>query len=312
MIGIGLVAGLAGCGPGVGVAIGEDPVADTDVLEPITTDTTPPPSTTSTPSPTTPSPTTEGPGFPAVTDFEELGPYETVVDAGLSEGCLVHRPETLGEAELPHPVVLWADGVGDFPALYSELLAHLASHGFVVAAAEEVDLGSGVELLGCLDALSQASDEPDSVYSGWLDLERVAAMGHDQGANGALMAGTDPRVHATVPVQPFYELPLAPFGFDKEAIAEQQGPMLLLSGEDDDVAVPDVHQEPIYEGTTVDVIWATRLEGTHRGPLFDGGPFRLPITAWLRFRFMDDALAAEAMDDPCTLCDDEMWDVLER
>ncbi|MBX2801902.1 MAG: acetylxylan esterase [Myxococcales bacterium] len=250
--------------------------------------------------------------FPDVDSFVQSGPYATVVETSLGVNCTIHRPEVLGEAGIPHPIVLWGNGTGTWPGLYAGLLSHLASHGFVVAAADTLNAGSGAEMLECLDALAIDAQEPGNVYEGWLDPTRVGAMGHSQGGAGALMAGADPRVHTTVPLQPFIE-PI-PFGgdFDKASIGTQQGPMLLLSGEIDDIANPDEHQQPVFDDTNADVVWAMQLGANHFAPLGDANDFRLPITAWFRARLMDDPAADEVLEGPCTLCDRPDWVVLRR
>src|SRR5262245_48160061 len=71
--------------------------------------------------------------FPAVTSFSEPGPFE-IVQHALAD-CTVHRPAVLGKNGVTHPVIIWGNGTFSVPVFYTGVLSHLASHGFIVAAA---------------------------------------------------------------------------------------------------------------------------------------------------------------------------------
>ncbi|MEM6929019.1 MAG: alpha/beta hydrolase [Myxococcota bacterium] len=244
--------------------------------------------------------------------FDEPGPYATVEDGDAFGGCTVHRPEELGSAGLPHPIVLWGNGTAAIPAFYRDLLAHLASHGFVVAAADTPNAGAAVEMLDCRDQLLLRAAEENDVWFEQLDARGVGATGHSQGGAGALMAGADPGVHTTAPLQPYID-PI-PFGgrFDREAIGSQTGPQLLLSGDADDIATPEAQQRPVFEGANVRTVWATLRGADHFEPLGDAGRYRGVVTAWFRDQLMDDPIAAERFADACGLCDEADWTVEER
>jgi hypothetical protein len=123
------------------------------------------------------------------------------------------------------------------------------------------------------------------------------------------MAGRDPRVRATAPLQPY--IGWIPFGgaFSKAAIEQQRGPMLLVSGSADLIAIPGLHQRPVYDDVNQPVFWATRSLATHLEPLGSAGSYRGPVTAWFRAWLMGDAHAAEVFSSPCTLCADTSWTI---
>lgn len=56
-------------------------------------------------------------------------------------------------------------------------------------------------MLGCLDWLEKESLREGRAFKGAVDVAHVGASGHSQGGTGAIMAGHDPRVVATVPIQ---------------------------------------------------------------------------------------------------------------
>lgn len=251
-----------------------------------------------------------GGNFPPVSSFSARGPFSTVVETPAFSGCTIHRPSTLGQNGVTHPVILWGNGTGATPSTYSALLSHWASHGFIVAAANTSNAGNGSQMINCLDFVLDRNDNPSSIYFNRVDPERVGTSGHSQGGAGAVMAGRDGRVTATAPLQPY--IGFIPFGgrFDDDSIDEQHAPMFLLSGSADTIADPDDHQEPIFDGVPVFVAWGTLLGASHFVPTGNGGGFRGPTTAWFRWLLMDDPAAGAVFDDPCTLCSDPAWDVL--
>ena len=180
---------------------------------------------------------------PALAAFDKAGPLTT---KGYSEGrgCTIFRPETLTGKS---PIVLWGNGTGVTPAGYAGMLNQLASHGFVVAAADTTNAGTAIEMLECLKYLTEESSRAGSRYEGKLDIAKVGASGHSQGGGGSIMAGRDERVKTTAPIQP-YTLRL---GYVAGAQAQQHGPMLLLSGGADTIARPEPNQKPVFDETNV-------------------------------------------------------------
>jgi len=244
-------------------------------------------------------------GFPSVSSFSDRGPYLTTQDA-LGD-CTVHRPYDLGQTGLQHPVIIWGNGTFSWPAIYSGVLSHLASHGFIVAAANTSNAGDGSQMIACLDHVLAASNTVGSPYYRSVDASLVGASGHSQGGAGTIMAGRDPRVRVTAPLQPYIGWIPGGGAFAREAIWQQQGPMFLVSGSFDAVAIPLLHQRPVYDGVNQPVFWATRSGATHFEPVGGAGDFRGPVTAWFRAWLMGDAEAAKTFDDPCTLCSNTSW-----
>ncbi|HWU86124.1 MAG TPA: hypothetical protein VN253_02570 [Kofleriaceae bacterium] len=246
-------------------------------------------------------------GFAGVSSFSERGPFETTQHA-LAD-CTVYRPATLGENGLTHPVIIWGNGTFSVPVFYIGVLSHLASHGFIVAAANTSNAGDGSQMIACLDAVLAANGTAGSPFYQHVDTAHIGASGHSQGGAGTIMAGRDPRVHVTAPLEPY--IGWIPLGgaFDQDSISQQQGPMFLVSGSADVVALPILHQRPVYDGDNQPVFWATRSLATHFEPVGDAGVFRGPVTAWFRAWLMGDTSAARLFESPCTLCADTKWKV---
>lgn len=245
--------------------------------------------------------------FPPATSFTEDGPFVTTHHP-LGD-CQVYRPATLGAGGVTHPVIIWGNGTFSFPAIYTGILTHLASHGFIVAAANTSNAGDGSQMIACLDAVLAEHATPGSAFFQHVDPDRVGASGHSQGGAGAIMAGRDPRVRVTAPLQPY--IGWIPFGgsFSKAAIGQQHGPMFLVSGSLDTVALPILHQRPVYDGVNQPVFWGNRTAITHFEPIGNAGVYRGPITAWFRAWLLGDADAAKTFASPCTLCADTSWKI---
>lgn len=247
--------------------------------------------------------------FPAHPDYFTAGPYATV-EAVEGPTCTIFRPAVLGEGGRKHPILLWANGITLSPHFYRGLLTHFASHGFVVAAADTSRVGTagnGQNVLACL-AYLEAQHAGDGIYANRLNIYRVGVAGHSAGGAGVIMAGRDPRITATAPVQPWVGLA---HGYDPAAAGQQNGPMFLSSGELD-TEIPYSHPEGVYTAANVPIFWGHRLGSGHNDPLWDAPLYRRPLTAWFRAHLMLDVSAASLFYGPnCQLCLNANW-VVQR
>ncbi|MFC8129976.1 acetylxylan esterase [Streptomyces sp. NPDC057302] len=232
------------------------------------------------------------------------GPFAVTKErAGL--GHTILRPTELGSGGCTkHPVIIWGNGTFVTPVVYDGLLKHLASHGFIVVAANTTQSGTGTAMLGGLDVLKKADADPKSPYYGKVDLEKVGAAGHSQGGGGAINAGADPRVDVTVPIEP------GPLG----RVGGLKGPLLILGGERDLVVVPELLVIPRFEAADqVPAVYGELAGATHLTPAGDGGGFRGPITAWFRYFLMGDQEArGEYFGADCRACSSPVWSDFRR
>lgn len=243
-----------------------------------------------------------------LTRFAAGGPFATTSSAYAN--CTFFWPDpTTSEVKSPLPVILWGNGTFQYVSTYQPLLTHLASHGFLVAAANTTDSGDGSQMLDCLTYLETENARPESAFFGRVLVGRVGASGHSQGGAGTLMAGRDPRVTATAPIQP-YVLPISNGGaFSYASISQQRGPMLLLSGASDTTASPKEHQLPILRDTNTSVVWANLAGGSHLEPFGDAGRYRGVLTAWFLAKLADQPEALPLFPPECTLCSAPGWRV---
>jgi pimeloyl-ACP methyl ester carboxylesterase len=110
----------------------------------------------------------------------------------------VFRPACMKPGET-YPVITWGNGTCGQTHGYHTLLATLASYGYVVVAANSrfTDSNSKVMLRALDFAQAANSDESSSLYQR-LDLSRIGAMGHSQGANATSRASSDARIKSLI------------------------------------------------------------------------------------------------------------------
>lgn len=247
--------------------------------------------------------------FPAVSDFAAKGPFATQ-DGGEGPSCTLYRPTYLGLGGVRHPIILWGNGTTATPPIYAGVLNHWASHGFVVAAANTSNAGTGREMLACLDYLEAENLRAGSDYEGLLDVALVGASGHSQGAGGAIMVGADPRVSVTAPVEPY----ITGLGHDAASQKNQHGPMFLMSGGRDPIALRAIQQQPVFDNTNAAVFWGTLKAADHLiSAVGDISDFRGPATAWLRLHLMaDESARSYFYGVNCKLCTDSAWTVEKK
>jgi dienelactone hydrolase len=166
----------------------------------------------------------------------------------------------------PYPVVLYSHGWGGIRAYASEKGPNLASHGYVVVAADHFDttgtvfpdgtyLKSGVPTMTTAGAQDRARDlvfivdelarwnASDPLFAGRLDLTRVAAMGGSWGAQAAAeFCRIDPRCKAVIPLDPGGEAPpgLLQYGVQK--------PLLEITSS-------DIGDTALYSLAVKDAMW---------------------------------------------------------
>ncbi|MGK5533979.1 poly(ethylene terephthalate) hydrolase family protein [Streptomyces sp. URMC 129] len=213
--------------------------------------------------------------------YARSGPHGVVL-SGLP-GYALYRPQDLGGDGLRHPVLTWGNGTGARPATYTALLAHLASWGFVVIAADSGATGQGTEMLAGARHLVVANDDPGSVFHDRIDTRRIGALGHSQGAGGAVNAAVaaDGLITAALCVA----LPDERWVADRDTFRLERlaCPVLLLGGEDDLIAAPPAAQRRYFDRVPGPAAVGVLRHADHTTIEHDGGGFRGYLTAWFMY-----------------------------
>jgi Chlorophyllase enzyme len=220
-------------------------------------------------------------GCPAVgTNFAGTGPFSVTSQSDATNTFF--SPTNLGSNGCTtHPVILWGNGTSASVALYDGLLRHYASHGFIVAAANTSNAGSGTQMLQGLATLRNWNGQAGHRFNGRVDLANVGSTGHSQGGGGAINAAKDQGVKTTAPLQPW----------SGNQIGLQDSDTALFFAGASDTIVSPTSVRGRYTGVSIAAGYAELAGASHFVPLGNAGGFRGPSTAWFRWQLMGDATA---------------------
>lgn len=192
----------------------------------------------------------------------EPRPLETVIWYPAAEsardGALDPTLKGVVDAELtgegrPLPIIIFSHGSGGIPWQSTYLTAHLAGHGFVVAAPPhpgnttsdcfpcrdasgllDSALNRPDDISFTLDSLLALNDDSESMFFGALDPERIGMSGHSFGGlTTILVVPQDDRFRAALAMAP----PVLPIVTD--AAEEIEVPTLIMSGGLDETTPPE-------------------------------------------------------------------------
>jgi hypothetical protein len=233
---------------------------------------------------------------PATNAYANTGPFAVATES--DSVTTFYFPSQLGTGGCTrHPVILWGNGTFTTPTVYDGLLRHWASHGFIVAAANTSNAGSGQEMLQGLDTLTRRNGQSGDRFYQKVDVERVATTGHSQGGFGAVRAAQDPRIDTTYPVQ-------------GGSAAPPRGPAIFFAGETDPLAAGN--RTAFEAASGIPAAYAELAGAGHLVPLGNGGGFRGPTTAWVRWHLMGDSTArGQFVGATCGLCNSPTWSEYE-
>jgi hypothetical protein len=243
-------------------------------------------------------------------DPGKTGPFQTVTQMNVSGNAdptldftLVRPTQFMGR----HPVITWGNGTGTSPSVYSRLLTLYASHGFIVIASNNPNVGM-VQPPPMLEAVSwvlaQDADSTSVLYQ-HVDHDHIGATGHSQGGFAATSAGSDARIVTIAPIA------------GATANRTLHGPALLLCG-GMDTTVPCSTIQTAYTGiNNVPVMLADQLAVDHTNWIFTQGggqnPYYTVTTAWFRVQLMGDTALSPMFYGACSICQDTAtWSTMRK
>jgi len=245
--------------------------------------------------------------YPVEAAYAPPGPYATttgtVTDGPGNANYDLYYPEDYAALGFKSPIVTWGNGTWATPPYYSTLLGHLASYGFSVIGATSRETGSGVEIGDAAHYLVTQAGTAGSAFYGNLDVTRVAAAGHSQGAGGATLAAlNNPALIKTLMT---FSLPIT-YWLNGPSIAQLTRPAFLSSthGIFDSVIAPPVIERIFYETLTVPAALGIILDSDGKradhasieDTAYGGNPGGELgyATAWLAYQLLGDTTAAAA------------------
>ncbi len=187
------------------------------------------------------------------------GPSPTVKSLEATAGpyaianAKVGSPSGYGAATVYYPtvrtegqfgVVVLAPGFLAIQNYYKWLAERVASHGFVVVTVNfnsvfDQPESRGPQMTKALQQVVALSKTMTAPYSGVVDVNRQAVMGHSMGGGGALTAATaNSALKAAVTLAPWHPT---------KVWSTLQVPTLVLADQEDTIAPNDTHSIPFYQ-----------------------------------------------------------------
>jgi len=242
--------------------------------------------------------------LPAITDYSARGPFETTVEpnTGPDGNYTIYRPEPLGEDSFLHSPIIFGPGIATSCApngslnIYTELLNHLASHGFVTICANS--LSGGPNAPGNLSAMQAGLDwileqnTQAGTFQGKLAVDRAIAMGYSIGATASTQLSAHAAIMTTISIH------------GHNTMGDPHGPIWLVTGTMD---VIDDNRETLTTLSEAPAVLSALPIGHLDvvGELARNGRYIAPLTAWLRYWVNADQGAKHIiLGDGCNTCED--------
>lgn len=225
------------------------------------------------------------------TDFGTEGPYSVVRED--TADFVYFYPESI-EGEASWPSLVWFNGASGYAEdfNYNGLLESVASWGFIVIGGKAPGMNPNesdqrTELL-------RRNDDPADALAGRVDEERIALAGHSLGG------------FQTTTASPDYRIAIAVQGATSPQ-PEGASPILYMTSEGDETVDDSIIIDAFSEATGP--AWlADHATVDHNDPRTDGGAYREPIIAFLRWQLREDANGAAWFEgESCVLCEDANW-----
>lgn len=270
---------------------------------------------------------------PTAADYAKLGPYgkttrlknqgKGTVSGGTMgsigeggddpSGFTLFFPQGLKSGERL-PLLTWGNGTLCSPTLYDELMNFIVSYGYVVVASNTSNAGTGAEMLKAVEWALAENDKADSPIHGMVDADKIGAFGHSQGGEGAVNAGSDPRIRAIAP------LSAGPMGSGEAKIQCPAFYTLTAS----DVVTPESYRAS-YDATKTASAYGVTKGGDHMEYTDKANGIGLPgltsndaqmtrsaITAWFEFQLKGKKeLQPLFVGKDCGFCMDANWKSFE-
>jgi pimeloyl-ACP methyl ester carboxylesterase len=234
-------------------------------------------------------------------DENPLEEYPPGQDARCSGTYTYFYPSDLGgpNGTEKHPILTWGNGTGANACVYAPELVKLAAWGYVVVAVNLASTGWGTEMLQAAQHMVQENASPSSVFHGKLDTNKVAAIGHSQGAGGAVRAAvaSNGLVKSVVALALTDPLGWLFVGIPAPDTGELSVPTFFVRGSADPIAT-ELGAALYYEGVPGEAAKAA-LKGAGHNNLQGAAGY---VTAWLDYTVKGNSYARDAfVGDPCEI-----------
>lgn len=240
--------------------------------------------------------------LPAVADYSATGPFKTVVEpnSGPDDNYTIYRPDPLGAKGFVHSPIIFGPGIATSCApngslnIYTELLTHFASHGFVTICVNSLSGGPNAPgnltaMQAGLDWIIEQNSQPGA-FEGKLAIDRAIAMGYSIGATASTQLSSHTAIMTTVSIH------------GHNTTGDPHGPIWLVTGTMD---VIDDNRATLATLTEAPAVLSALPIG-HLDVISElgrSGRYIAPLTAWLRYWVNGDEAAKHFILGPdCETC----------
>lgn len=226
-----------------------------------------------------------------------------MTQASITDGAgnpyTVWYPTNLGAGGVDHPIITWGNGTGSPSTDYQQILTHIASWGAVVISTDSMTTGYGTEMLAGATHLVAQNANRSSIFYQNLDVAKVGAMGHSQGAAGAINAA----LHSGGLVKAVLTVSLPDEGFIGAEhmfdLTQLTVPLFLVSGSLDFISTTagnQAHYATAPKAAMGLVTWAghSNIEDPEDDTWGNPTPYKGYLNAWMRYLLVSDTTARGA------------------
>jgi hypothetical protein len=249
------------------------------------------------------------PGSTYCTDFSlSFGQDETAarkfaeIPADLNMALYtMYRPAQFEEGKT-YPVLTWGNGTCALPEGYGKLLRHVASHGFIIVAANTrwtAGSGASAPMIRAIEWALKANADPMSPLYKRIDPMKIGAFGHSQGAGATWSAAADTRIRTNVVL-------------NGSASGTRMSSSMFVSGDRDIVAESSQRSSTNAQAVAAMVFYhmvpGTGSADGHLTLITEPERVVGPVTAWFRYQLNADPVSRDwFVGATCKLCgrDDE-------
>lgn len=217
----------------------------------------------------------------------------------LFSGQIIYYPASLPTSNETYPVIVWANGTMCAPALYHSLLSKIAAGGYIVVTNTDVMSGNGESQRGSIDFILAENADPDSVFYGKVNTDKIGAAGHSQGGRSAVnAAAADSRIDCV--------LSLAGSNYTSEA-KKLSTPTFFIAGSADMMVLASMWVKPAYKNCTGAAVYANLKGAIHTNCCLNPDAYIGYILAWFDGWLKDDADALNTFRSGGALAKDRDW-----
>lgn len=217
----------------------------------------------------------------------------------LFSGQIIYYPADLPTRGKTYPVIVWANGTMCAPALYNSLLSKIAAGGYIVVTNTDMMAANGESQRASIDFILAENADPDSIFYGKVNTQKIGAAGHSQGGRSAVnAAAADSRIDCVVS--------LAGSNYTSEA-KKLSTPTFFIAGSADMMVMASLWVKPAYKNCTGAAVYANLKGAIHTNCCLNPDAYIEYILAWFDGWLQDDADALNAFRSGGALAKDRDW-----